>query len=143
MTRRVEHLRRCAEFDHAAEIHHGATVGQVLHDGEVVLGDVNPNHLEPVAAYARKVVEHYGAPTRITTAPDWRGGALDGADFVITSFAQGGASYRGEPFRSDICIPLAHGIQHNVGDTVGHGGVLRTMRTAPELMGALWGRELR
>jgi len=61
-----------------------------LRDGEIVLVDINPDHLEPVAAYSRKVVEHYGAPTRISTALDWRDGALDGADFVITSFAQGG-----------------------------------------------------
>ena len=105
-----------------------------LHDSEVVLVDVNPHPLGPVAAYARKVVAHYGAPTRVATAADWRDGVLDGADHVITSFAQGGAAYRGEPFRSDICIPLEHGIQQNVGDTVGLGGVLRMMRTAPELV---------
>lgn len=107
---------------------------EALRDSEVVLVDVNPNHLRPVAAYARKVAEHHGAPTKIAEAPDWRDGALDGADFVITSFAQGGPAYRGEPFRSDICIPLARGIQQNVGDTVGLGGVLRMMRTAPELV---------
>jgi len=105
-----------------------------LRDSEVVLVDVNPNHLGPVAALARKVVAHYDAPTTVTTAADWRDGVLDGADFVIASFAQGGPAYRGEPFQSEICIPLAYGIQQNVGDTVGLGGVFRAMRTAPELM---------
>jgi len=107
---------------------------EALRDSEVVLVDVNPTHLAPVAAYARKVVAHYGAPTRVTEAADWRDGVLDGADFVVTMFSQGGVAYRGEPFRSDICIPLKYGIQQNVGDTVGLGGVLRMMRTAPELV---------
>lgn len=105
-----------------------------LHDSEVVLVDVNPNNLEPVAAFARKVAAHYDAPTKVTTAPDWRDGVLEAADFVITSFAQGGPAYRGEPFQSEICIPLKYGIQQNVGDTVGMGGVFRTMRTASELV---------
>jgi len=107
---------------------------EALRDSEVVLVDVKASHLEPVAAFARKVAAHYDAPTTVTAAPDWRDGVLDGADFVIASFAQGGPAYRGQPFQSEICIPLEYGIQQNVGDTVGIGGVFRTMRTAPELM---------
>ncbi|NQT89598.1 alpha-glucosidase/alpha-galactosidase, partial [bacterium] len=107
---------------------------EALRDSEIVLVDINPTHLEPVAAYAQKLVDHYEAPARIVSELGWRDGVLDGADFVITSFAQGGPAYRGEPFRSEIAIPLKYGIQQNVGDTVGFGGVLRTMRTAPELV---------
>src|SRR4030042_4568310 len=69
-----------------------------LHDSEIVLVDINPKHLEPVAAYTRKIVEHYKAPTVITTASDWGNGALDGARYVITSFAQGGPAYQGVPY---------------------------------------------
>jgi alpha-galactosidase len=105
-----------------------------LRDSEVVLIDINPDHLNPVAAYCRKVAEHYGAPAKITTALDWRGGALDGADFVMTSFAQGGAAYAGVPFYYDIEIPKEYGIYQNIADTAGIGGVFRTMRTAPELL---------
>ncbi|HEY3329465.1 MAG TPA: hypothetical protein VGK19_05550 [Capsulimonadaceae bacterium] len=105
-----------------------------LQDSEVVLVDVNPDHLEPVSAYCRKVVEHYKAPTKMTTALDWRDGVLDGADFVMTSFAQGGAAYSGKPFYFDIAIPQEYGIYQNIADTAGIGGVFRTMRTAPELL---------
>jgi len=105
-----------------------------LRDCEVVLVDINPNNLGPVAAYARKVVEHYKAPTKVATADNWRDGVLDGADYVVTSFAHGGPAYRGKTFRNEICIPLKYGIQQNVGDTVGIAGVFRTLRTAPELM---------
>jgi len=105
-----------------------------LHESEIVLVDVNPKHLGPVVAYSRKVVEHYGAPTRISAASDWRGGVLDGADFVITSFAQGGPAYRGVPYYYEIAVPREYGIYQNVADTTGLGGVLRAMRTAPELL---------
>lgn len=105
-----------------------------LRDSEVVLVDVNPTHLEPGTAYCRKVVEHYDAPTRVSTAADWREGALEGADYVITSFAQGGPAYRGLPYALEMNIPREFGIHQNVGDTVGVGGVFRAMRTAPELI---------
>lgn len=105
-----------------------------LRESEVVLVDVNPEHLEPIAAYCRKVAASYDAPTIITTALDWRDGALDGADYVMTSFAQGGPAYSGVPFHYDICIPQEFGIYQNVADTAGIGGVFRTMRTAPELI---------
>ncbi len=105
-----------------------------LRDSEIVLVDINPNHLDPIAAYARKVVEHHKAPTKISTAHNWRDGVLDGAGYVITSFAQGGPAYQGVPFHYDMSIPREYGIHQNVGDTAGIGGVLRTMRTAPEMV---------
>lgn len=105
-----------------------------LRESEVVLVDVNPNHLEPVERYCKKVVESYNAPTIVTTAPGWRDGALEGADYVVTSFAQGGPAYRGFPFAHEIEIPKSYGIRQNVADTVGIGGVFRTMRTAPEMI---------
>jgi len=105
-----------------------------LHDSEIVLVDINPNHLDPVAAYARKVVEHHQAPAKITTALDWRDGVLDGAGYVITSFAQGGPAYQRVPYHYEMSIPREYGIHQNVGDTAGIGGVFRMMRTAPELL---------
>jgi alpha-galactosidase len=105
-----------------------------LQDSEVVLVDINPKHLAPVEAFARKVVEHYQAPTRVTSASDWRNGVLDGADFVITSFAQGGPAYDGVPYHWEVSIPQKYGIHQNVADTVGIGGVFRTMRTGGELL---------
>jgi alpha-galactosidase len=105
-----------------------------LHDSEFVLVDINPQHLEPVAAYCRKVAKHYGAPTRIATASGWRDGALDGADYVITSFAQGGPAYQGVPYHYEMAIPRSYGIYQGVGDTAGIAGVFRLLRTAPELL---------
>ena len=105
-----------------------------LRGSEVALVDVNRAHLEPVAAYCRKVVEHCKAPAVVSTAADWRHGALDGADYVVASFAQGGPAYSGVPYAHEMNIPHEFGIHQNVGDTVGIGGVFRAMRTAPELI---------
>lgn len=105
-----------------------------LRDAEVVLVDINPSHLDPVTQYCRKVIDHYKAPTVLKTADDWRGGVLDGADYVVTSFAQGGPAYAGVPYAHEIMHPQQYGIHQYVGDTVGIGGVFRTMRTAPEML---------
>ena len=105
-----------------------------LRDSHFVLVDINPNNLEPVAAYCRKVAEHYDAPTQIETAEGWRDGVLDGADYVITSFAQGGPAYQGVPYHYEMEIPKKYGIYQWVGDTTGVAGVFRLMRTAPEMM---------
>ena len=53
--------------------------------------------------------------------------ALTGADFVLMSILPGTFS----EMRSDVHAPEEYGIWQSVGDTVGPGGVLRAMRTAP------------
>lgn len=105
-----------------------------LRASEVVLVDVNPNNLAPVEAYCHKVADSYGAPCVIKTAMGWRDGVLEGADFVITSFAQGGPAYVGPPYYYEMEIPKKYGIHQWVGDTTGIAGVFRLMRTAPELV---------
>ena len=105
-----------------------------LRDSEIVLVDINPENLAPVEAYCRKVAETYDAGTRISTTSDWRDGILDGAEYVMTSFAQGGPAYRGVPYHYEMSIPKTYGIEQYVGDTAGIGGVFRAFRCAPELV---------
>lgn len=105
-----------------------------LRSCEVVLVDVNRNNLVPVEAYCRKVAAAWDAPVVIQTAVGWRDGILEGADFVITSFAQGGPAYVGPPYYYEMEIPKKYGIYQWVGDTTGVAGVFRLMRTAPELV---------
>ncbi len=107
---------------------------EALRDCELVLVDINPTHLEPIGEYARRVARHHDAPAKITLEQQWRDGVLDGADAVITSFAQGGPAYNGVPFHYEMSIPREYGIHQNIADTAGFGGVFRLMRTAPELV---------
>ena len=55
--------------------------------------------------------------------------ALEDADFVVISIMPGGY----EEMRSDVHEPEKFGIYQSVGDTVGLGGIIRTLRTAPML----------
>lgn len=53
--------------------------------------------------------------------------ALENADFVIISILPGTF----KEMRSDVHTPEKYGIYQSVGDTVGPGGILRSMRTVP------------
>lgn len=53
--------------------------------------------------------------------------ALTGADFVIISILPGTF----EEMDSDVHVPEQYGIYQSVGDTVGPGGLLRSLRTIP------------
>ena len=57
--------------------------------------------------------------------------ALDGADYVINSIQVGGhaATVR------DHEIPARYGVRQTIGDTLGIGGIIRTLRTAPVMLG--------
>ncbi len=71
-----------------------------------------------------------GAKATVATTTDL-GAALDGADFVIVCISTGG-------FRSmavDLDVPARHGITQTVGDTVGPGGINRSLRNIPVLVG--------
>lgn len=53
--------------------------------------------------------------------------ALTGADFVIISILPGTF----DEMDSDVHVPEKYGIYQSVGDTVGPGGIVRSMRTIP------------
>jgi alpha-galactosidase len=55
---------------------------------------------------------------------------VTGADYVITTFQQGGL----DAYKSDIEIPQRYGVGQCVGDTLGPGGVFRSLRTIPVLL---------
>ena len=55
--------------------------------------------------------------------------AIRGADYVVTTFQQGGL----DAYALDIEIPQRYGVEQCVGDTLGPGGVFRALRTIPVL----------
>lgn len=99
-----------------------------LRDCTLSLMDVDLARAERTADAARHLVAHYGFPTRIETTTDRRA-ALDGAGYVIVTFQVGGL----EPYRLDVEIPRKYGLDQTVGDTLGPGGVMRFLRSAPAL----------
>ncbi len=96
----------------------------------LVLQDIDPAPLPKMDALARKVNDALNAKATVSTTTDL-GQALEGADFVIVCISTGG-------FRSmavDLEVPAAHGITQTVGDTVGPGGINRSLRNIPVLVG--------
>ncbi len=101
-----------------------------LHGARVVLEDIDPEPLSKMEALARKLDEAIGAGISVTTTTDQRR-ALEGADFVIVTISTGGFA----SMAVDIDVPARHGIRQSVGDSVGPGGINRSLRNVPVLAG--------
>ena len=97
---------------------------------EIALHDIDEGRLETAELLAHRVAETLGAKPKIASSLDRRE-ALAGADYVINSIQVGGhaATVR------DHEIPARHGVRQTIGDTLGIGGIIRTLRTAPVMLG--------
>jgi len=101
-----------------------------LADMHLVLEDIDPAPLEKMEAYARLANEKMGTKMTVSTTTDQRR-AVDGADFVIVTISTGGF----ESMAVDIDVPARYGIRQSVGDSVGPGGISRSLRNIPILVG--------
>jgi alpha-galactosidase len=104
-----------------------------LRESAFALVDINPEHLEPAAMYARRVVELHGTGATVLSDTDRRA-VLEGCDFVIVSIAVGGPAYSGPLFHADKMIPKKYGVDQSVADTLAPGGIFRSLRVVPELV---------
>ncbi|MCX7681633.1 MAG: alpha-glucosidase/alpha-galactosidase, partial [Anaerolineae bacterium] len=102
-----------------------------LQESTIALMDIDANRLKQAHDIVQAMVEHRGLShkTRVEATLDRRE-AVKGADYVITTFQQGGL----EAYRLDIEIPRKYGVEQCVGDTLGPGGVFRALRTIPVLL---------
>ena len=101
-----------------------------LRGAHYVLEDIDPAPLAKMEALAGKVGEALGARATFATTTDQRR-ALDGADFVIVTISTGGF----DSMAVDLDVPARYGIRQSVGDTVGPGGINRSLRNIPVLVG--------
>ncbi|UCF26848.1 MAG: alpha-glucosidase/alpha-galactosidase, partial [Chloroflexota bacterium] len=100
-----------------------------LKDCEIVLMDIDPRRLEMARTIVQSMVDKRGSEVKVSATLDRRE-ALNGTDYVITTFQQGGL----DVYQLDIEIPLRYGVGQCVGDTLGPGGVFRALRTIPVLL---------
>ena len=102
-----------------------------LAESEIALHDIDPERLETAELLAAPRRRRRSARQPKVTASLDRREALDGADYVINSIQVGGhaATVR------DHEIPARHGVRQTIGDTLGIGGIIRTLRTAPVMLG--------
>jgi 6-phospho-beta-glucosidase len=96
--------------------------GKAFEGSEVVLVDLNEDHLEVVRTIAEKMAKAAGVDISVTATTD-REAALRDADAVLSSFRPGGFEAR----RLDERIPLSHGVIGQ--ETQGPGGFFMALRT--------------
>jgi alpha-galactosidase len=101
-----------------------------LAEAEIVLQDIDPEPLEPMADFARHIVGLKELAMTVSTTTGQRA-ALAGADYVVVTISTGGFA----SMRHDLEIPERHGIKQSVGDSVGPGGIMRALRNIPVLLG--------
>ncbi|NLS79813.1 MAG: hypothetical protein GXY76_21410 [Chloroflexi bacterium] len=94
--------------------------------GELCLVDLDAAKLAVIEQVARRLVAASGANLAVTASTDRRD-VLPGADFVILAFADRGIHFRGLECR----VSAKYGVLMHSGDTVGPGGIFRTLRTIP------------
>ena len=97
----------------------------------IALCDIHEGRLAQVRDYVQRAIDAHDLPGTVVAGTD-RQELLPDADCVVTAVSIGGAAYWGEPYRSEVEIPLSYGVVQTVADTVGVGGVFRFLRTAPE-----------
>ncbi len=100
-----------------------------LRNAEVSLVDVDPWAVETMVGLAKRISDERGADLLVSGTTDRRE-ALPGANFVTTTIAVGGA--RG--WDTDVRVPEKYGVAQTVGDSVGPGGVFRSLRHVPEIV---------
>ena len=100
-------------------------LGQV----EIALHDIDPDRLATAEAMARYVAGVRGASPTISAHLDRRA-AIAGSDFVLNMVQIGGhaATLR------DFEIPARYGVRQTIADTLGIGGIFRTVRTAGHML---------
>lgn len=101
-----------------------------LNKGTLALVDTNPAHLAIMAELARKVIDHTGVELKLEVSTDRRE-VLKCSDFVVYSFADKSVRNRG----MDCVLSEKLGkIRMCSGDTIGPGGIFRSLRELPVII---------
>lgn len=106
---------------------------EALRSGSIALVDINEESARNVAEWVKALVRQLDAPVKVRWSTDRRK-VLEGADYVVVAIAVGGRAYAGSPYYEEVMIPAEYGVDQSVADTLGVGGVFRTLRTAPEML---------
>ena len=100
-----------------------------LQGSTITLMDIDPARLAQARDLVQAIVERRGLQAHIEATTDHQEAVQD-ADYVITTFQQGGL----DAYKLDIEIPQRYGVEQCVGDTLGPGGIFRALRTIPVLL---------
>ena len=90
------------------------------------LMDIDGVRVRRTGRLVQELVSAHNLPAKIEVTTNRRA-ALNKADFVIVAFQVGGL----KAYKIDKEIPLRHGIDQCVGDTLNPGGIFRGLRSIP------------
>lgn len=102
----------------------------------IVLMDTDAQALDLMARYCRRMIAESGGGLEVVTTQE-RDAALEGADFVVSTFMAGGH----RAWAEDLNIALKYGIQHPKGMSVGPGGFIQGLKAIPQLLDLAWTME--
>ncbi len=105
---------------------------EILKNSEFALYDIDPKRLKESESILRAINKGKGTPAVITSycGVENRKAALRGAAFVVNAIQVGGY----DPCTiTDFEIPKKYGLRQTIADTLGIGGIMRTLRTIPVL----------
>ena len=97
-----------------------------LDGGTIALVDIDERRLELARKLVLKVVEMTGKSWKVIASTDRRK-VIGGSRFIINQIEVGGL----ETVRYEYEIPLKYGVNQCIGDTLGPGGLFKTLRTLP------------
>ncbi|MEO8744676.1 MAG: hypothetical protein ABI334_07895 [Candidatus Dormiibacterota bacterium] len=97
-----------------------------LDEGVFALVDVDRARLELASHIAERLVELSGKGWTVKTSTD-RTEVIAASDYVISSIEVAGL----DNVRFDYEIPMRHGVDQCIGDTIGPGGIFKALRTGP------------
>ncbi|KPV52071.1 alpha-galactosidase [Kouleothrix aurantiaca] len=100
-----------------------------LQESTISLMDLHPERLAQARDVVQALIDQRGLKARVEASTNLAE-AVRGADYVVTTFQQGGL----DAYQLDIDIPQRYGVEQCVGDTLGPGGVFRSLRTIPVLL---------
>ncbi|HCG6061979.1 TPA: alpha-glucosidase/alpha-galactosidase [Vibrio parahaemolyticus] len=109
-------------------------LGDVFHksalkNAQIALMDIDEVRLEESHLVVKKLMESAGATGTISSYLNQKE-ALRDADFVVIAFQIGGY----EPCTiTDFEVCKRHGLEQTIADTLGPGGIMRSLRTVPHL----------
>src|SRR5215203_4440968 len=101
-----------------------------LRESRIALMDIDPARLDATERVAHRVNDAAGGGATFEATTDRRR-ALDGADYAINMIQVGG--YRPATV-VDFEVPKKYGLRQTIGDTLGIGGIMRTLRTIPVML---------
>lgn len=98
-----------------------------LDDGIIALVDIDPKRLELAHKLTNMVIDRLGKKWTVVSSTDRREVIAD-SDFIINQIEVHGLS----TVKAEFEIPLKYGVKQCIGDTMGPGGLFKTLRTLPD-----------